>query len=95
VFPEGTRSVDGTLGPLRAGTFQIALAGPLPVQPLAIFGAREAMPRRALAPLRRTTIVVRVGEPISVDGLSGGAGRKILAERVRAAFAQLGVGTTT
>jgi len=91
VFPEGTRSRDGALGPMKSGAFQLALSTGMPVQPIAILGTFDILPRNAAAPLRRGKIVIKVGEPIPVDGLKGSRGRKILAEKVRAAFLAMGV----
>lgn len=54
VFPEGTRSRTGQLGPLRSGAAKLALKTGAAVVPMAILG-----PYRAFRPLR-----VRVGKPI-------------------------------
>jgi 1-acyl-sn-glycerol-3-phosphate acyltransferase len=43
VFPEGTRSVDGTLARFRAGTFMMAIESGLPVVPVAVDGTRSVM----------------------------------------------------
>ncbi len=91
VFPEGTRTRDGKLAPLKTGAFQLALAPGIPVQPVAILHTYDLMPRGVTAPRRAGTVVVRVGEPIPVEGLKGSPGRKILAEKVRVALAELGV----
>jgi 1-acyl-sn-glycerol-3-phosphate acyltransferase len=45
LFPEGTRSPDGRLGPLRRGGFFLALEGGAPIVPIAIRGTYEMMPR--------------------------------------------------
>jgi 1-acyl-sn-glycerol-3-phosphate acyltransferase len=91
VFPEGTRSHDGRLAELKAGVFQLAIAAQMPVQPVAILGTYAMMPRGSTYPRRAGEIVVRVGEPISVEGFRGGRGRRALAERVADAFRDLGV----
>jgi len=91
VFPEGTRSLDGRLQPLRAGTFQIAVQAHLPVQPVAISGTYAIMPKRSFGPRRRGDVVLRIGPPIATDDLEGSPGRKVLAERVREALLALGV----
>jgi 1-acyl-sn-glycerol-3-phosphate acyltransferase len=46
VFPEGTRSADGSLGRFHKGAFYIAKILKLPVQPILILGAGEAIPKR-------------------------------------------------
>jgi 1-acyl-sn-glycerol-3-phosphate acyltransferase len=91
VFPEGTRSPDGRLGDWKPGAFQLAIDGGLDVQPVAILGSHAILPKRTLAPRRGGTIVLRVGDPIPVEGHAGSAGRKALADRARAALLSLGV----
>ncbi len=91
VFPEGTRSADGKLQPLRAGAFKIAIEGGFPVQPIAIEGTTAVMPKGARGPRRPGRVVMHIGEPIPVEGLEGSAGRKVLATRVRQALLDLGV----
>jgi 1-acyl-sn-glycerol-3-phosphate acyltransferase len=48
VFPEGTRSPDGSLARFRAGTFMMAIEAGLPVVPVAIDGSRFVMPKGQL-----------------------------------------------
>jgi 1-acyl-sn-glycerol-3-phosphate acyltransferase len=91
VFPEGTRTHDGRLGPLRAGSFQLALCGGFDVQPIAVLGTFAIMPRGAAFPWRRGEVVVRAAPAIPIAGLDGGIGRKVLAARVREALVSLGV----
>lgn len=91
VFPEGTRSADGRLGPLRGGAVQLAMASGLDLQPMAVLGTFEIWPRQAALPRRGGTIRVRVGPPISVAGAQAGPGRRALTEAVRTALLSLGV----
>ena len=63
VFPEGTRTRDGSLGTFRPGAAVAARRAGVPVVPLAIFGAFEAMPRARLIP-RPRRITVRIGPPV-------------------------------
>ena len=44
-FPEGTRSPDGRLLPLKKGAFALALESGVPVVPLGIQGGREVLPK--------------------------------------------------
>ena len=47
IFPEGTRSKDGTLQPFKTGSFTLALQAQVPVVPLAICGSGEVMPKHS------------------------------------------------
>jgi 1-acyl-sn-glycerol-3-phosphate acyltransferase len=63
VFPEGSRTPDGTLQPAQPGLGLVIAKTLAPVVPMRIFGAREAFPRGSKFPrLHRITIVV--GEPL-------------------------------
>jgi len=44
-FPEGTRSRDGKILPLRSGAFRIAAAAGRPIVPLVMVGTRDAIPK--------------------------------------------------
>jgi uncharacterized protein len=48
VFPEGTRSADGTIGRFHKGAFFISAALRIPIQPLLIHGAAEAIPKNTM-----------------------------------------------
>ena len=45
IFPEGTRSLDGRLGPFRRGGFFLALESGAPIVPVTIRGTRKLMPK--------------------------------------------------
>ncbi len=63
VFPEGTRTHDGTLQPAKPGAGFIIAKTLAPVVPMRIFGAFEAFPRGAKFP-RMTPVTIVVGEPL-------------------------------
>jgi 1-acyl-sn-glycerol-3-phosphate acyltransferase len=92
VFPEGTRSKDGRLGELKPGSFQLAIDGDMEIQPIAILGSYAMMPSGTSSPRHAGEIVLRIGEPIPVEGLKGSRGRRELAARVAEALHALGVG---
>lgn len=43
IFPEGTRSADGTVGRFKAGSFLLAIEAGLPVVPISVVGTRFVM----------------------------------------------------
>lgn len=45
VFPEGTRSPDGRLLPLKKGPFHVAIETGVPIVPVTMLGTYEAMPK--------------------------------------------------
>lgn len=59
IFPEGERSLSGSLQTFRPGTGYILSACPVPVIPCAIFGAFKAWPRHRKFP-RPATIRLRI-----------------------------------
>jgi len=82
VFPEGTRSVDGTVARFKAGMFLVAIDAGLPVVPVSIAGSRHVMLKgRLMTCPGRVTLTVH--EPILTAGV-GRQGARDLAERVRA-----------
>ena len=48
IFPEGTRSPDGSIQPFKKGGFALAIKSRVPIVPLAIVGSREIMPKGRL-----------------------------------------------
>lgn len=62
MFPEGTRSHDGTIGPFKPGFIAMIRRCEVPIYPVGISGANEAMPRGVLLPRFRRVRVV-YGEP--------------------------------
>jgi 1-acyl-sn-glycerol-3-phosphate acyltransferase len=74
-FPEGTRSRDGRIGPMRLGAARLATDQWVPLVPVHVEGTHRAMPpgrgwpRRLPGRLwwRRHTVTVHFGEPIHPD----------------------------
>jgi 1-acyl-sn-glycerol-3-phosphate acyltransferase len=87
IFPEGTRSRTADLLPFKKGAFVLAIKAGAPIVPVALVGARAAMPKGS-AIIRPRTIRVRVGIPIETDGLSF-EDRDRLMERTRREIEQL------
>ncbi len=84
VFPEGTRTRNGSIGPMKAGVGTLAERAAVPIVPVLIEGAYEAWPKGALLP-RLGRIRIVFGKPLpSGSGLGTDAG-----ERIRDAVAGL------
>lgn len=81
VYPEGTRSADGTVGRFKAGSFHIALEAGLPVVPISLVGTRHIMQKGRLA-ARPGRVRLVVHEPIDTSALAG-TDSKAFGERVR------------
>jgi 1-acyl-sn-glycerol-3-phosphate acyltransferase len=62
-FPEGTRTVDGSIGPMRTGVVLLARKARVPIVPTLILGAYESWPRTAKLP-RPRPILVAYANPI-------------------------------
>ena len=65
-FPEGTRSVDGTIGPFKPGMFLLAMQAGVPIAPVTIIGANRIWPKRSLN-ITPGNIVIVVDKPIDVS----------------------------
>lgn len=65
VFPEGTRTRNGSIGPMKAGIGMMAARARVPIVPVLIDGAYEVWPRgRALPRLLTRRLTIRFGRPI-------------------------------
>ncbi len=82
LFPEGTRTRDGALGPFKKGGFHLAIASGATIVPVGIRGSRAVWPRGS-ALIHAGAILVEIGAPISTAGLTDDD-RDALLERVRA-----------
>ena len=83
VFPEGTRTRDGTVGLMKAGIRLLAERAAAPIVPVLIEGAYEAWPKGRLFPgFRRINVIF--GPPVALDAGAEGA------EQLRDAVVRLG-----
>jgi 1-acyl-sn-glycerol-3-phosphate acyltransferase len=64
--PEGTRSRDGRIGPLKKGGFHLALETHAPIVPVAVSGTIDILPRGSRAMRTGCPVRVRIGDPIDV-----------------------------
>jgi 1-acyl-sn-glycerol-3-phosphate acyltransferase len=84
VFPEGTRSLTGEVGPFKSGGFHLAIEAGVPILPATISGSRRVAPPKSLR-ARSGQIVVRYGKPIPTEVLADGD-REHLKQEVRRAI---------
>jgi len=81
VYPEGTLTRDPDLWPMRgkSGAVRLALAGDIPLIPMAQWGTQHVMGRYqkgvSLWPPRKR-VQVLIGDPVDVSDLSGRAGEQ-------------------
>lgn len=64
IFPEGNRSEDGQLQPIKSGISMLAMRMNCPIIPVYIQGTYEAWPRQSRWPKPGKEIAVVVGNPI-------------------------------
>jgi len=74
VFPEGTRSTDGSVARFKGGPFVIALQAGLPVVPITVVGSRHVMFRGELT-VHPGRVTVIVHDPIETAGVPRDAAR--------------------
>ena len=84
VFPEGTRTYDGTLLPFKKGGFILASRAAVPVVPFTINGSMAINPRNRFE-LYPGAISITFAEPVRPEG-TGNTARELLLEQVRAAI---------
>jgi 1-acyl-sn-glycerol-3-phosphate acyltransferase len=81
VFPEGTRSVDGTVGRFKGGIFLLAIDAGLPVVPVTIEGSRFVM-RKGRLMVCPGNVTLTVHPPMPTTGITRDQAREF-AEGVR------------
>jgi 1-acyl-sn-glycerol-3-phosphate acyltransferase len=79
IFPEGTRTRDGEVGPLKPGFIAVARRSRVPLIPVGLDGAYQAWPRTALFP-RTGHIAVVIGQPITAEQVAALSDDELLAE---------------
>jgi 1-acyl-sn-glycerol-3-phosphate acyltransferase len=82
IFPEGTRTLDGSLLPFKRGAFLLAARAGVPIVPFTINGSMERNPRNRIE-LYPGTISVSFASPIPTEGVP----ERELMEQVRRAVA--------
>jgi 1-acyl-sn-glycerol-3-phosphate acyltransferase len=69
IFPEGSRSPDGSIQPFKKGGFTLAMKSKAPIIPISIAGSREIMSKDRLR-ASSGEIRIMVGDPIETESFS-------------------------
>lgn len=88
IFPEGTRGVEGRLGPARAGAGMLAAMSEVPVVPTCIRGTGRALPRGAIVP-RPVRVTVTFGAPLRFARGRGKTRYQEISDEIMAAIGRL------
>lgn len=93
VFPEGQRTHDGDMGEAAPGVGLIAVKSGVPIQPIRIRGAREALPRGS-GRVKFTRLSLTIGKPIiltpeELKTTKGKDGYERVAKRIMVAIEEL------
>jgi 1-acyl-sn-glycerol-3-phosphate acyltransferase len=89
IYPEGTRSKDGNIGPFRAGIGRLIHQHPgTPIIPALLEGTNDVMPKGNFIPIPRT-VRVSFGEPLLLSADAKRASWQAVADTVRAAVLSL------
>jgi 1-acyl-sn-glycerol-3-phosphate acyltransferase len=70
VFPEGTRTQDGSVRPMQSGVVLIARRAGVPIVPCMILGAYEIWPRHATFP-KPGPVIVAYGKALRLEEMAG------------------------
>lgn len=87
LFPEGTRSKDGTLQPFKRGAFLLAAKSGIPIVPVTINGSYKILPKSKLR-INSGEVHIIIDKPIATNGCEGKKGELQLMEDVRKVIAQ-------
>jgi 1-acyl-sn-glycerol-3-phosphate acyltransferase len=69
IYPEGTRTVDGTVRAFKKGAFMIACESGLPILPVTVNGAHKILPKSSIV-FHPGHITVTLHDPIPTAGLT-------------------------
>jgi 1-acyl-sn-glycerol-3-phosphate acyltransferase len=81
LFPEGTRSADGTVGPFKAGGLRLALKAGVPIVPVTISGSKNIMPKGSSI-IKSARVNVIISPPLLPEEYKGMDSNQ-LSEKVR------------
>ena len=81
LFPEGTRTLDGSLGVFKRGGLSLSLDTNIPIVPVGLVGT-FGMLKKGTWSFKNQPLEIRIGDPINPKVFDG-KGKNILAEHVR------------
>ena len=87
LFPEGTRTQDGSIGPFKKGGLLLSLDTKMPIVPIAFIGSFEMFGKGSWS-MKGRSVELRVGTPIEPSNYSYES-RRDLAHHVREKVADL------
>ncbi len=87
IFPEGTRSKDGSIGRFHKGAFYLAEKFQLSIQPLLIHGAAEAIPKGSFY-LNASHLTLKFLPPIEIGDANFGDGYAERTKKISKYFKQ-------
>ena len=85
VFPEASRTMDGSVRKFKGGIFLLAIENGLPIVPVTVSGSRRVMPKRRFM-VTPATVTVTIHPQIPTRGL-GREDARALAEQAQAVVA--------
>jgi len=68
IFPEGTRSPSGVMGPFKSGGFHLAIEAGVPILPITVSGTNQITPKGSLR-IESGRVRILYGKPIPTTGL--------------------------
>jgi 1-acyl-sn-glycerol-3-phosphate acyltransferase len=77
IFPEGTRSEDGSLRPFKDGAFELAIRTSSPILPVVIDGTAQVLPKRGFVIRGEQLMIVRILESIPANSFDGVTPQKL------------------
>lgn len=81
IFPEGTRSKDGSLGTFKPGSLKLATKAKIPIIPITINGTKNIMEKRSFV-IKPSDVEIIISPPITAEEYSN-KDTKQIAEEVR------------
>ena len=81
IFPEGTRSADGSVGTFKAGSMRLALKAGVPIVPVTIIGSKDIMPKGSSV-IKSASVKIIISPPLMPSDFEGMESKQV-AEKVR------------